>query len=364
MSAERMLLRYADNQRGRETVEEKIEITPYLSQKIRVISLLAILMVFIQHGSYGLPDYGYAGVFKHLVSLGVCDYPVSYFFVVSGFFLARKYDATIGWYVSELKKRIKSLLVPYLIYTLFGYLVLAHASEVPVLDGLGITSLLPVVGPLWYVRTLIALCIVSPIIITAMRRAAHSKTMRYLFLAVFIAGCLISFPARKSFGMATLYFSFGTFLAMHGSVLRTYSARAKCVTGLCALVALLVCKFIYVLTTPIINTSEVFLRWLVVPCTIVTVWYGYDLIFKGNVVKLTKRIEFASQTTFFMYCMESFIRPALFAMLAYIPSSHTIANTPVGIISTSIIIAMVGLVMAFTLRTHTPKVYGLLSGGR
>jgi len=343
-------------------VEEKIEITPYLSQKIRVISLLAILMVFIQHGSYGLPDHGYAGVFKHLVALGVCDYPVPYFFIVSGFFLARKYDATIGWYVSELKKRIKSLLVPYLIYTLFGYLVLAHVSEVPVLDGLGITSLLPVVGPLWYVRTLIALCIVSPIIITAMRWAARCKTLQCLFLAVFIAGSLISFPARKSFGMATLYFSFGTFLAMHGSVLRTYSARAKCVTGLCALAALLGYKFIYVLTTPIID--EVFLRWPAVPCTIVTVWYGYDLIFKGNVVKLTKRIEFASQTTFFMYCMESFIRPALFAMLAYIPSSYTITNTPVGIIITSIIIAMLGLVMASILRTHTPKVYGLLSGGR
>jgi len=343
-------------------MHNKIEITPYLSQKIKIISLLAIFMVFVQHGSYGLPDTGLHGAFKHIVSLGIADYPVSFFFIVSGYFLSRKFSPTLNWFGNELKKRTSSLLVPYLIYIGIGFWLFDCSSRITILDGLGITSLLPAVGPLWYVRTLILLCILSPIILFVTTLMARHKLWRYLGLFVFIAASLIAFPARKSLGMSTLYFSFGTFLAVYGSCLGNVSTKIKFNASLVSLIALLSFKLYHIMSHPC-DPAEVFLRWQVVPFTITSIWYGYDLLFKEQVLHMPRWLQFASETTFFIYCIESFLRHGVNIVICKTGcQSHT--NTPIWIIATALLIATLGLLIAKILQKHVPLLYKTLAGGR
>jgi len=344
-------------------MQSKIELTPYLSQKIRNISLLAIIMVFIQHGSYGLPNTGIQSIFKHLVSFGIADYPVSFFFIVSGYFLSRKFAPTFSWYLTELKKRSISLLVPYLIYIFLGFWLFDCSSHITILDGLGVTSLLPAVGPLWYIRTLILLCLLSPIIISATTIMARHTFCRYIGFGIFLSACLIAFPARKSLGMSTLYFSFGTFLAVYGSCFTTISTKFKCYMCLSLLFTALCFKLYHITHFPICDTDEVYLRWLVIPFTIGSIWYGYDLLFKNCVIAMPRWLEFSSETTFFAYCVESFVRLGLNKAI-YASGHQQLANTSLGIVFSALVIASIGFVIARLLQLTIPKFYTILSGGR
>lgn len=59
----------------------QIKITPYLAHKMRVISLFAICFVVLQHASYGVATNNALGlVYRDIVSLGIADFPVPYFF--------------------------------------------------------------------------------------------------------------------------------------------------------------------------------------------------------------------------------------------------------------------------------------------
>jgi len=342
-------------------MHNKIEITPYLSQKIKLISLLAIFMVFVQHGSYGLPDTGIRGVFKHIVSLGIADYPVSFFSIVSGFFLSRKFTPTLTWYWNELKKRFFSLLVPYVIYIGIGFWLYDCSSRMTILDGLGITSLTPAVAPLWYVRTLIFLCLLSPMILCVMTLMARYALCRYVGLVIFMVASTIAFPAKTT-GMFVLYFSFGTYLAQYGRCLDTVSTKIKFNISFVLLIALLGFKLYYIMNYPC-NPEKVFFRCQVIPFTIASIWYGYDLIFKEQVLHIPRWLSFASETTFFVYCTESFLRYGLNIVIIKF-GCQAYANTPISIIASSFLIATIALLLAKILQKNIPFLYKMLAGGR
>ena len=111
---------------------------------------------------------------------GISRIAVPFFFICSGYFLARHFVHK-NWYAVEVGKRIKTLIVPYLLWSLIFYLfiyVLYRISpansicwrmrlDVPVLTRIllatGLSAeKLPMLYPLWYIRFLFLLVLVSP----------------------------------------------------------------------------------------------------------------------------------------------------------------------------------------------------------
>ena len=114
-----------------------------------------------------------------------------FFFTASGFFLAiRALDD--GWYAKALKKRFKSLVLPFWIWgtilSLFYavlrvlrdspgdrggelYAIAKAVKQIDLLEIAGISS--DAVRPLWFVQVLIVLVIVSPLILWILRRFKH-----------------------------------------------------------------------------------------------------------------------------------------------------------------------------------------------
>jgi len=90
---------------------------------------------------------------------------VPFFFACSGFFLARHFDEA-GWWRREAGKRLLSLVVPYVIWTLALAAVLAvEAHERMGLGGFGLDlRKMPALAPLWYVRCLLVFVFVSPVL--------------------------------------------------------------------------------------------------------------------------------------------------------------------------------------------------------
>ena len=204
-------------------------------------SLLAALGVVAIH--LPLPyEAGSAWHYLHrLVSLGLGKAAVPFFFLVSGYLLAL-HAGEPGWWKSALRKRVRTLLVPYLIWSVAFALVLFAASaikELPALPdrafvtewltakkglvfGLDVTDV-PLLVPLWYVRTLAILAIASPLILGILGRCGKSA-LYFLFAVSLLFSFAVEYrpeiifdPVIKAFRQtlhpeSVFYFSLGLWL--------------------------------------------------------------------------------------------------------------------------------------------------------
>lgn len=161
--------------------------TEYLSLKLRNLSAVAILMVIYIHMFYreGTEMPGLMFVEKSVGSL--CTVAVPLFYAISGYLFFLKVPHGLESISLKLRKRVRTLLVPYLlanILTFLFYVVLnLIAIKVPAIGGVvnfkifntmqadgwaGTLNLVflnpPIAFQLWFVRDLMAVMLFSPVI--------------------------------------------------------------------------------------------------------------------------------------------------------------------------------------------------------
>ena len=162
-----------------------------VSNKIRNMGFVcAMLVVFIHVGKPSIVGSGGWWLYQ-LTADGLSRIAVPFFSLCSGFFLAKHFTDN-GWWVVAVRKRIWTLCVPYLLWSLLFYAFMSvlyfispdnpacwrirpNASlfqKVLLATGLSFEKL-PLLYPLWYVRFLFLLVFLSPIFAVIAR---HSKT--------------------------------------------------------------------------------------------------------------------------------------------------------------------------------------------
>ena len=160
-----------------------------LSCKFKNMAIVcAILVVFIHIPLGRLESGSVLWVFDMLVRWGIAQIAVPFFFVASGYFLAGHIGED-GWWKREILKRIRTLLVPFIlwnaIFILYGMTLATVADLVahrafgtsfayaknPGYFLLGFDPLAPPpLGSMWYIRTLLLLTLVSPVIVWVLKR--------------------------------------------------------------------------------------------------------------------------------------------------------------------------------------------------
>ena len=157
------------------------------SVKIANASVFAVMMVVGIHvvgevdvgcAVWWLERFGHYGLFA-------CAVP--FFFLCSGYFLARHFEEK-GWWLRECQKRLKTLLVPYVVWgTVLGVMGVVLTASANILHGralfhgLHVTNLCievlglvptdwPKLVPLWYLRALILYVLISPFLLYFVRR--------------------------------------------------------------------------------------------------------------------------------------------------------------------------------------------------
>lgn len=169
-----------------------LEISRDVSAKLVNLSFVcALLVVSIHVGSADASSpaaFWTLRIFKEAIGQ---LFAVPFFFAASGFFLAGHF-AEKGWYKTEIAKRVRSLVVPYFVWTvLFAAIGVGASVIIGLLSGnslLGafedyygplktvvwqMTGLdlfhMPLMAQIWYLRALFCLVVVSPVFVYGLR---------------------------------------------------------------------------------------------------------------------------------------------------------------------------------------------------
>ena len=168
------------------------KITGKLSNKLRNMSFVCACFVAVMHIRPVFQESTISWYVKQFIELGVTYISLPFFFAASGFFLAGNYltsEKITNAYFAAIEKRLASLLAPYFLWMLlwwFMTLIVPSACQylkygtfhisLPIsytgwakilgLSPLGITNL----SVLWFVRNLMFLVLLSPVIFMVLRR--------------------------------------------------------------------------------------------------------------------------------------------------------------------------------------------------
>lgn len=139
---------------------------PTLSKAFNILRMpLALLVVFIHIDSNPLPLSAFSqdteGLIYNnikLIVIQIANLAVPCFYIISAYLLMYKNDG----YTTMLKKKIRSLLLPYLIWNILAaiYIKLTQGNDLFSFYNLFIR---PANFPLWFLRDLIILTILSPV---------------------------------------------------------------------------------------------------------------------------------------------------------------------------------------------------------
>jgi len=216
-----------------------IEIRDDLSNKLTNASFLAACLVVGIHLAGGPVKIPF-----------VCNMAVPFFFIVSGFLLAGSCEKE-NWYRIAVFKRIKTLLIPYILVCGLSFAIQFGLHELAVRFAGATPGTMPISwrmpfdvfgllfygGPyavgMWYVRCLILLVLLSPLILP---RIVRSHTFA-LSVAVFFCVVAIGFDVARSRGVSfgawwNYFYTFGippysVACFVLGCVLRSWRFKIK-----------------------------------------------------------------------------------------------------------------------------------------
>lgn len=170
------------------SINNKEKMSKYLSRKLKFISVFAMVAVVFIH-AYNCADlfltpttrisegFSFTAMFQYFFSNELFRFAVPLFFIISGFLFFFNYDNTAKCYISKLKKRAKSLLLPYLIWAALSGLFMTLLSNIELFKGLDIVNekafdfphfymyfLSPAAFPMWYIQQLMIFVLLAPVI--------------------------------------------------------------------------------------------------------------------------------------------------------------------------------------------------------
>ena len=162
-----------------------MQIRKELSSTFMIANLLAtILVIAIHYNSKRYIDlsngYTWNYFIQEFLANGICRISVPFFAMISGFFLFEKVNSLDGW-VNTLQKKTKTLILPYILGSLLvfvGSIALKRVlwpddfpSLTPYLVVRDIVAH-PVSVQFWFLRDLIILTVISPVIFHIRRTAS------------------------------------------------------------------------------------------------------------------------------------------------------------------------------------------------
>jgi len=318
--------------------------TPYLSKVIstsRIPIICGVVMIHSQIYDTTPVSYFCGEIFGRI--------GVPLFYLISGYLFFQHYENNLKCYKGKIGKRIKSLLIPYLLWNLIAYLFYAFVTNDMqpsqfiesfwVVTGKGGHS--PADGPLWFVRTLMMLSVASPAIYILNKY----KYLSWLSPVVLIMWLFDAPLFDRGIVIGFSLFNFGAWMAI-SEIDKKIKEPTRWFSIGCV-VAYMVFALIELHFYPIRH-----------------IWYHNLVVITGMLMfyalpcfKVSKALEKFGGASFFMYCIhEMIIRSIQLADIQLVNRG--------GYLSVVSLTILISLIVYYALKKFAPQILSVLSGNR
>lgn len=352
--------------------------TQYLSDKLRVLSLISIIFVLYIHSRFqpneimGMAYYDKIQLFTSEM-IGRCAVPL--FYLISGYLFFMKVPDGVKSIGRKIRKRIKSLLIPYFIGCVFFVIFYSFVALLPWTSNLinSSSSIMPLFQKpysiilisifydggtgypcafqLWFLRDLILIVATSPLWYLCL------KHLKWGFVAVVFVLTYFDVPHVPFYSL--FWFVLGGQLT---KVKIEMGGNGRIKVAIFGLFLFLVISIIQLFFPDIIDWS--LLRIPIILLGIIGAWGLYDVVF-GKDFSLSQHLWFATacQFTFFIYL---FHEPTLNIVRKLIVV--VLGKNEFGYMSSYLISPWIFTVCAvfagLLFRKYLPRVYDVCTGGR
>lgn len=360
----------------------------YLSKKIKILSLWAMFMVVVVHaycltqrylqpGSMVQDDLTVNAFLQLFLSNGLARFGVPLFFLVSGYLNYPRPDAAYG---ATIRKRFRTLILPYLLWSAVGLLLywlvqhddllwratqkaaLGSFSEIKVQDFTWSQLLYrwviePIPFQLWFLRCLFFYALLTPLFVRVL--AWKPAILLGFFSLMWLTNIGLYFVE----GEGLLFFSLGLWLRHYNiDVERTPPwLRWWPAAGIWLCLLLLKTGLAFGPYEGFLPALQVLLYRLCEPLGVLVIWFGYDQLFKNQ--RPGSGWLGLTRFTFILYGMHV---PLLHLMneglfLTYGETDITRGWVfPLVIVAVTVICVLTGML----LRRFALPLFGVLTGGR
>ena len=309
--------------------------------------------------------------FSEMISHNFCKIAVCWFFVFAGyfFFLNLPQNGLTGkWITGKWKKRIRTLLIPYLIWNLISVIVpiikyysfsklnIPQTTSASVLSFSGkdlVYSFLtgPSDYPLWFMRDLMVMSLISPVIYYIFRYLP-----RLFSLVVLIGLFFLPFGTLVVTWRGYFFFSLGAFLGIQKTNILSVCNKVKLPAAILALLLLILATF---------YNDAPFHDWLL------RVFYPFGMISFMNICdylitnsRRCERLCKLSGTVFFIYAAHEILilgwTKGIFLRLF----GNSLAGTWIRYTFVPIAVVGICLFIYYILNIIMPRTIAFICGGR
>ena len=188
--------------------------------------------VRFSYGTVGVSQNTFISEFvRNLISQGLCRMAPPLFFLLSGYLFFAGFKWSEDGYLSKLKRRVRTLLIPLLFWNIASLSIFVLAQTIPATQiyvsfklyppikcfdtyvflsaifGIGINRF-PIAYQFWFIRDLMILCILSPAV-----HFINKKIFPIFFTCIFFCWFLNICPNYSESVGAILFFCLGAFLS-------------------------------------------------------------------------------------------------------------------------------------------------------
>lgn len=372
-----------------------MELSGFVSSKFRFWSFISMVLLVFVHG-YNL-DLRYMQPWtqpgepmtlttftEYFLANGIFRFRIPMLFIISGFLYALHDQKS---YKQRTHKRLRTLLLPYMLWSTIGILftflleyfpagreMVASSGVVQIEDTRKLLNdyhwyellfrwiFMPIPYQLWFIRVLLIYNIAYP----AIRWCVTHRIGKWIFFSAALLMWLGTMGFVFFEGEGLLFFSLGVWMQKTNFNIESPNRNLRPLGWGISFVLLAACKTILAYKgMPLLGNATLpvltILHKSVVLSGLIACWYGLDPLVRWCMAR--KWFTWLSAFAFIIYALHAplvayLINPAL-ALLAPLPGTHMLAFVllPLCVIAFAIVVGA-------SLRKISPKVYGLLTGGR
>lgn len=348
----------------------RIERNSNLSRTFSALKwILALLVVCDHFFRVALLPYAdtksitYSQWLSDFVGAFIRDYQVPLFFMMSGFLFCASTKFSPSLYRNKIRSRLISLGIPYVVFILYAIAITAWLDYKyiggpswtlchPMYMVTGHPLTYPINVPLWYLRDLLAMCLISPLIHAALRMTRGWIILPLVCIYVYV----IPSGIFSHMLCSVTFFTAGYWLRLKGT-----DVTAKAHRMLPWLI-----PFYIILSTIQMNLAEDSYLYIWVKHLDVLVTAPMTFAIVSLLVERRKlpQSEFLVAATFFVYLTHHPLRRLMLNLFgSYAPGIGDIAFIPLLILSTAAMVLVLMLTFR-TLSTVSPGLTAFITGSR